>query len=387
MSNYLPRFANPVTWSSQTAYDPLEIVIYNGHAYTAVQAVPAGTAITNTTYWKPTGNVYLLIEDLENGKADKATTLAGYGITDAKIASGTITLGSDSITPLTSHQTVSDGNPTLSWGNQSTVGTIGGTALHVKMPANPNTNTTYTVATGDNNGQIKVTPSSGSAYNVSVKGLGSRAYDSTSYLPLAGGTCTGSVYISRSISGDNEFKAINGSYNTRIFSNNGNFGGLQTNQQYLIVNESSGLVQVGRTNAGCNIRCGTVSVGNSAFNAYQPVKASAFTVSSSKLVKENIEDITEDEAKKILDIDVVSFDYKDNFGGEKNQFGVIAEDVLDVIPFVVSVPDDYDSENFDESKGIDQPIPSVDYSKFVPYLIKMIQLQQEEINQLKSRKE
>lgn len=38
------------------------------------------------------------------------------------------------------------------------------------------TNTTYTVATGDSNGQIKVTPSSGSAYNVGVKGLGSSAY-------------------------------------------------------------------------------------------------------------------------------------------------------------------------------------------------------------------
>lgn len=35
------------------------------------------------------------------GKADKATTLAGYGITDAKIEGGTITLGSQTITPLT----------------------------------------------------------------------------------------------------------------------------------------------------------------------------------------------------------------------------------------------------------------------------------------------
>ena len=33
----------------------------------------------------------------------KPTTLAGYGITDAKIANGTITLGSASITPLTSY--------------------------------------------------------------------------------------------------------------------------------------------------------------------------------------------------------------------------------------------------------------------------------------------
>jgi len=41
-----------------------------------------------------------------NNKAAKATTLAGYGITDAKIASGVITLGSNSITPLTAHQSL-----------------------------------------------------------------------------------------------------------------------------------------------------------------------------------------------------------------------------------------------------------------------------------------
>lgn len=41
------------------------------------------------------------------------------------------------------------------------------------------TNTTYTFATGDANGQIKVTPSGGSAQNVSVKGLGSLAYKSS----------------------------------------------------------------------------------------------------------------------------------------------------------------------------------------------------------------
>lgn len=40
-------------------------------------------------------------------KADKATTLAGYGITDAKIVNGTITLGTATITPLTRHQDIS----------------------------------------------------------------------------------------------------------------------------------------------------------------------------------------------------------------------------------------------------------------------------------------
>lgn len=41
-----------------------------------------------------------------DGKANTATTLAGYGITDAKIADGTITLGSTTITPLTQHQSL-----------------------------------------------------------------------------------------------------------------------------------------------------------------------------------------------------------------------------------------------------------------------------------------
>lgn len=69
-------------------------------------------------------------------------------------------------------------------------------------------NTTYTFATGDSNGQIKVTPSGGSAQNVSVKGLGSAAYTaSTAYataaqgtkadnaLPKAGGNISGHIYL------------------------------------------------------------------------------------------------------------------------------------------------------------------------------------------------
>ena len=56
-------------------------------------------------------------------------------------------------------------------------------------PPTSDTNTTYTFATGDSNGQIKITPSSGSATNVSVKGLGTAAYTaSTSYATAAQGT-------------------------------------------------------------------------------------------------------------------------------------------------------------------------------------------------------
>lgn len=196
------------------------------------------------------------------GKADTATTLAGYGITDANINNGTITLGSNTITPLTSHQDISgkvnkagdtmtgsltisnsllgscilknnsytintssnngvssftgnnfemqdsastistkfgnylssDGSveAIISAHNKKTDGTAISNSLEIKIAKDGTKSYAVsdpaafrsaigagqanTIATGDSNGQIKVTPSSGSAYNVSVKGLGSAAY-------------------------------------------------------------------------------------------------------------------------------------------------------------------------------------------------------------------
>ena len=58
----------------------------------------------------------------------------------------------------------------------------------VKIPASDNTNTTYTFATGDNNGTFKVTPSGGSATNIAIKGLGSAAYTASSAYATSGHT-------------------------------------------------------------------------------------------------------------------------------------------------------------------------------------------------------
>ena len=111
----------------------------------------------------------------------------------------------------------------------------------------------------------------------------------------------------------------------------------------------------------------------------------ATSASSSYRVKENIRDMTEEEAQKILDVNVVKFDYKEEFrdGQQNNQGGVIAEEVLDIIPEVVTVHPTYD-----ETKAIDpasNPSPTVDYGKFAPYLIKMVQMQQERIEALEQR--
>ena len=69
--------------------------------------------------------------------------------------------------------------------------TAGGQSIIFTMPSD--INTTYTIATGDNNGQIKVTPSSGNAYNVDVKGLGSAAYTNSSAYATSGHTHTTSI--------------------------------------------------------------------------------------------------------------------------------------------------------------------------------------------------
>lgn len=124
---------------------------------------------------------------------------------------------------------------------------------------------------------------------------------------------------------------------------------------------------------------------NLAGNTYIPVLGASFTNPSSRLVKENIINMSEEEAKKILKLKPVNFDYIEAYGGEKNQHGLIAEDTLDIIPSCVTVPEGYSEKEFDASKGIKNKVLAIDYSKFVPYLIKMVQIQQEEIEGLKKK--
>ena len=95
--------------------------------------------------------------------------------------------------------------------------------------------------------------------------------------------------------------------------------------------------------------------------------------SSSIKIKENIEPITEEEALKILDVNVVKFDYKK---GDKDRRGVIAEELVKIFPNMVN------PEFGEEGDECFTPM-GVNYTEFIPYLIKMVQMQQEEINKLK----
>lgn len=105
------------------------------------------------------------------------------------------------------------------------------------------------------------------------------------------------------------------------------------------------------------------------------------TGTSSSRFKHNIEDITEERAKELLNVRVRTFDYNDDqvcSTGLKDKVGVIAEEVTHIMRDVVV----FEPSDEDNTKMIER---TVDYQGFVPYLIKLVQIQQKEIDILKAK--
>lgn len=111
---------------------------------------------------------------------------------------------------------------------------------------------------------------------------------------------------------------------------------------------------------------------------------------SSKFAKYDITKEDSAKADGLLGVDVVRFKYKAGFrnGFDDNSYhyGVIAEDVYSDFPDVVTNPDRLHLDALipagEDTSGI-----GVDYSKFVPHLIKLCQMQQAQIDGLKARVE
>lgn len=101
------------------------------------------------------------------------------------------------------------------------------------------------------------------------------------------------------------------------------------------------------------------------------VIAPSFVNASSMRYKTNIEDMTDDRALKLLEMRPVSYDYIDQKKG-KDQLGLIAEEVSALEQYPVY----YDK--FNRPDGLD-------YSRFVPQLIKLCQIQQKQIDMLSKK--
>ena len=110
---------------------------------------------------------------------------------------------------------------------------------------------------------------------------------------------------------------------------------------------------------------------------YQGNTAKWNSGTSSRRFKHNIQDMTEERARKILDIRPVTFDWNDDqpiTTGQYDNAGVIAEEVSQVCPDLVVFEDLEDGSQVERR---------VEYERFTPYLIKMVQMQQREIDILK----
>lgn len=239
------------------------------------------------------------------------------------------------------------------------------------------------------------------------------------YLPLKGGTMSGALNLGNGVwnkVGDDAYlgdmnragcvciKSQSASSNTGIcFLNNAentssslsfvNGNQLFADQHFGVGNTIWCDTYASRTSSGTSINLGGDAVIKCAqsiklqnyqtmvrdYNdtAWAPIYASGFGQNSSRRVKENIEEMSGEEARKILLLAPVTYDYKNKKNGTECR-GLIAEDVAPIIPSCVIG----DVNCADDDKKAIETI-GIDYSKLVPYLIKMVQIQQEEIEKLK----
>ena len=162
------------------------------------------------------------------------------------------------------------------------------------------------------------------------------------YLPHSGGTVNGNLAVIGNLSCDKYFTATPDK--TMVFETGG-FMNLQVGQSAQVRNQSD--------------------------TGWAAISAREFVQQSSKRYKENIEEMTEEYAKKLLELRPVSYDYKNKADGV-GCYGLIAEEVDAVESYPVFYNDDHAPEG-------------IDYSKFVPQIIKLLQIYEREIRELKNR--
>lgn len=120
----------------------------------------------------------------------------------------------------------------------------------------------------------------------------------------------------------------------------------------------------------CNFRLD--ASGNGLFDG--DVVAYSTTIASDARLKENVEDLNYG-LKDVLNIRPVSFDWIDKRDGQ-HDIGVIAQEIEKIIPEVVVEVDTLNSEDTHKT---------VDYAKLTSVLIKAVQEQQQQINELKEK--
>ena len=101
------------------------------------------------------------------------------------------------------------------------------------------------------------------------------------------------------------------------------------------------------------------------------IECVSLTQTSTRKVKKNIQELTTEQAKKLLKATPVTYDFKDESLGT-DRVGFIAEDIGIILPEVVT------KDENGEPDGIN-------YIELIPYLTKLMQEQQKDIEELKEK--
>lgn len=203
-------------------------------------------------------DVEALPEEAVSGWTYFANNLSGHDNGDMAVYNG------ETWNWINTDISVNKGSSILSWGNSTVLATIAGINIEATLPENPNVNTwrpiqangntlndntsTLIILNGDgislelsnnnlrinNTGVLSISEGStngslsvninGSISEIKIPGLGDNAYDSTEYLPLAGGSLTGPVTSSSSFTATNFITTSDKRLKTNItYINKGDF--------------------------------------------------------------------------------------------------------------------------------------------------------------------
>ena len=101
--------------------------------------------------------------------------------------------------------------------------------------------------------------------------------------------------------------------------------------------------------------------------------ANSYVTNSSIKIKKNIEMISDNDCLKLLKLHPITFEYKENLDNHLRHAGFIAEDVETIMPEIVLPPED------------EKSLLGIRYIEIIAYTIKLLQIQNQEIENLKSR--
>ncbi len=114
-----------------------------------------------------------------------------------------------------------------------------------------------------------------------------------------------------------------------------------------------------------------IIVCDSNWNTFRPIQASSFVTHSTKKVKRNLEEISEEDGCKILSI--ISYWFEYSYEPGKKRSGFLAEEIERIYPEICCYRTQEDGT---------QELFGLDYSKFTPYIVKMLRIQQKQLDEL-----